>query len=338
MEDRDPAVRRRAVEVLADLTRDQAGDQWSRFQRKIATLAFMDKDRGVRTWAAMVLDLAKFSSPERRRQFIEQMRTRVEPTATRLRLVDSQDRPVAGALLSTYWQRDRDKAPSFTAPESLEETTTDARGEATLKLEIEGHLDGEGVYAIRQEPGSDRPLVGVHKVTRAEIGKSVTIVMQPGCRVVFRVECPAAFQGQAKPNVALGNDWWRAAYVMLGDNNRAPRPLFTHGTSGEPRVPPSARPVQPLDLWHGRQERRSADRDRAWAARAEPGSRQPIPQAAADQRGVSRYNHHWAQPDPRGEFNAEVGGKKILLRPVKGFGLNGGRSAATQHLTYYARR
>ncbi len=29
------------------------------------------------------------------------------------------------------------------------------------------------------------------------------------------------------------SDWWRAAYVMLGDDNRAPRPLFTSSTTGE---------------------------------------------------------------------------------------------------------
>ena len=28
-------------------------------------------------------------------------------------------------------------------------------------------------------------------------------------------------------------DWWRAAYVMLGNDDKAPRPLFTSSTTGE---------------------------------------------------------------------------------------------------------
>ena len=62
---------------------------------------------------------------------------------------------LTGALVSTFFDRDRDRSPTFTAPAPVEQKSTDARGEASLKLEIGGHLDGVGVYAIRPEPGQD---------------------------------------------------------------------------------------------------------------------------------------------------------------------------------------
>ena len=40
LKDRDPAVRLRAVEVLGEITSDQAGDQWPRLQIAIRSVAF----------------------------------------------------------------------------------------------------------------------------------------------------------------------------------------------------------------------------------------------------------------------------------------------------------
>jgi WD40 repeat protein len=155
-------------------------------------------------------------------------------TRTPIRLVDAQGQPVDGALVSTYFQRDADREPSFTPPDPMEATTSDARGELALQLAIPGHLDAAAVYAIR--PDRDRPIVGLQRVSRGEIGegKPVTIVMHPACRVRMRVECPGFREVSEKFHADLGGpSWWRAAYVWLGENHKAPRPLFTSSTSGE---------------------------------------------------------------------------------------------------------
>ena len=91
-------------------------------------------------------------------RLLEEYRRSVDPTRRAIRLVDAQGRPVEGAITSTYFSRDADSAPSFSPPEPIEAATSNARGLVALKLEIPGHLDGEGLYAIRAEKG--RPLVG----------------------------------------------------------------------------------------------------------------------------------------------------------------------------------
>ena len=333
LKDPDPAARKRAVGVLGTLTRDQAGDQWSALQTEINTLVFHDKDREVRQAAATVADLFKVSSPKIRQRILEQQKRKIAPTSTPLRLVDSQGQPVAGARVSTYFERDRDRSSSFTPAESIEEKATDARGEASLTLEIAGHLEGAGVYAIRQEPGQDRPLVGVHNVTRDQIGKPVTITMYPACRVRFRAECPGFRELAAKYNVELdAATLWRAAYVMLGDDNTAPRPLFTHSTSGDLEflLPPGHYKLmvygsdvdtvyKPIEIGpeHGVQSLGVVE----------------LTPNAAIQQGVFRDFHHWIQPDPQAGLNDEPEGKRSLLRRVEGVGLKGD-ARSTQGVAY----
>ena len=58
--------------------------------------------------------------------------------------------------------------------------------------------------------------------------------MHPACRVRLRVECPGFREVAEKYHAELGGEsWWRAAYVWLGENHQAPRPLFTSSTTGE---------------------------------------------------------------------------------------------------------
>ena len=45
LKDRDPAVRKRAVEVLGDVTSDQAGGLWSELHIAINSTMLSDKDR-----------------------------------------------------------------------------------------------------------------------------------------------------------------------------------------------------------------------------------------------------------------------------------------------------
>ena len=181
---------------------------------------FSDKDAAVRQAAAFFADLFKVSdSPEMVDRLLEERRRAVDPTRRAIRLVNAQGRPVEGALASTYFQRDADREPSFIVPEPIEAATSNARGLLALKLEIPGHLDGAGIYAIRNRDG--RPLVGLRKVTRAELDKPITITMHPACRVLFRIESTGLPALEKKYHAELtGPGWWRAAYVVLAPVSR----------------------------------------------------------------------------------------------------------------------
>jgi WD40 repeat protein len=236
LKDRDPDVRKRAIEVLGERTLDPAvpADEKASLQIEVRSLLFSDKDAAVRQAAAFFADLFKVAdSPEMVDRLLEERRRAVDPTRRAIRLVDAQGRPVEGARASTYFQRDADREPSFTVPEPIEAATSNARGLLALKLEIPGHLDGEGIYAIRQREG--RPLVGLRKVTRAELDKPITITMYPACRVVVRIESTRLPALETKYHAELtGPGWWRAAYIGLGAGiEGAPRPLFASSTNGE---------------------------------------------------------------------------------------------------------
>ena len=98
LKNRDPAVRLRAVEVLGEVTSDQAGDQWPKLQIAIRSAAFQDKDPAVREAAAFFSDLVggKLSNaPEMRKRMLDERKRKVAPRSTLLRLVDARGRPVA---------------------------------------------------------------------------------------------------------------------------------------------------------------------------------------------------------------------------------------------------
>jgi WD40 repeat protein len=237
LKDHDPAVRERAVEILGQRAPDPTvpPDQQSRLLIAVTSLMVSDQNKDVRQAAAFFADLRRLSGrPERVKEALEKRKNIVKPTRMPIRLVDAEGRPVKGALVSSYFQRNADSEPSFSVPESVEAATSDARGELGLKLAIPGHLDAAGIYAICQE--RDLPIVGLQSVSREEIrdGKPVTIVMHPACRVRLRVECPGFKELAEKHRADLdGDNWWRAAYVWLGENHRAPRPLFTSSTTGQ---------------------------------------------------------------------------------------------------------
>ncbi len=237
LKDRDPAVRERAVEVLGERSLDPAlpPDEQSKLRLAVSSVLFSDKDQDVRQAAAFFADLHRLAnSPERLKQALEQRKRIVKPTRVAIRLVDAEGRPVAGAVASNYFHRDADQDPTFQPSATEGASTSDARGELALRLSIPAHLDGVGVYAIRQD--GDAPLVGVQRVSREDIrgGKPLKVVMHPACRVRLRVECPGFRELAEKYHAELGGeDWWRAAYVWLGGTNQAPRPLFTSSTKGE---------------------------------------------------------------------------------------------------------
>jgi WD40 repeat protein len=234
LKDRDPAKRKRAVAVVGGCAADPdvPENEKTRLQTALVSL-LSDKDEQVRREAAFYSDLFRFSgSAEAMNRLLEEHRRTVDPTRRVIRLVDADGRPVQGAVASSFFSRDADREPSFTAAPPSEMATSNARGQVALTLEIPSHLDAAGIYAIRPHDG--RPLVGVGNVTREELDKPITIVMHPACRVRLRVECPGFRELEEKFHVELdGPDWWRAAYVWLGDNHRAARPLFTSSTRGE---------------------------------------------------------------------------------------------------------
>ena len=153
---------------------------------------------------------------------------------TPIRLVDTQGRPVAGAVVSTHFTRDLDRESSFTPSEelSLKPQTSNERGEATLTLSLWHPRAAKAVYAIR--PDKERPLVGMQKVTSKELGKPNTIVMHPACRVRLRVECPGFRELEEWYHAELkGPGWERGAYLLLGDQTTDPIPQFARSTTGE---------------------------------------------------------------------------------------------------------
>jgi WD40 repeat protein/beta-lactamase regulating signal transducer with metallopeptidase domain len=232
LKDRDPAVRLRAVEVLGDVTQDQAGDQFFNLQSEVSSSASMDKDPGVRKAAAAAESLLLFRpTAESRLQMLEAQKRAIPPTSMPLRLVDAQGQPVVGAIVGSYFWRVGDGSTSFTPANLKESSSSDARGEASLKLAIGGHQEGTAVCAIQQ--GKDRPLIGLSKVARAEIGKPVTVVMYPACRVRLRAECSGFRELEAKYQIKLNGSGWWAAQIQMGDDNNAPKPLWTNSATGE---------------------------------------------------------------------------------------------------------
>jgi beta-lactamase regulating signal transducer with metallopeptidase domain/Tol biopolymer transport system component len=237
LKDRDPAVRERAVDVLGEraLGLTISDEEKAKLLLAVSSLAFSDQNNQVRQAAAFFVDVQRISrSPERLEQALQQRKNTVKPTRTSILVVDTEGRPIKGATVSSYFQRDADSEPSFRVPEPREAATSGARGELALDLAIPGHLDAAGIYAIRQD--GDLPIVGLQRVSREEIRerKPVTIVMHPACRVRLRVECPALGELAKQYHVDIGGEnWWRAAYVWLGENHRAPRPLFTSSTTGQ---------------------------------------------------------------------------------------------------------
>ena len=111
-------------------------------------------------------------------------RALARPASTPVRVVDARGGPVAGAVVAGSFRKDADREPLFTPEEMIASKTSDERGEVLLDLDTPGRLDGTGVYAIRQSRG--RPLVGIRKVTREEIGRPITITMRRPAGCFFR--------------------------------------------------------------------------------------------------------------------------------------------------------
>ena len=337
LKDRDPAVRERAVEVLGERALDPAlpQDEKSRMQIAVNTVMSTDKDQQVRQAAAFFADLHRLSnSPERLKRALEERKRVVKPTRVPIRLVDAEGRPVAGAVASSFFQRDVDREPSFRPSDVKEAPTSDPRGELALKLGIAGHLDGAGIYAIRQD--GDRPFVGLHKVTREQIreGKPVTVTMHPACRVRVRVESPGLREVAEKYHADLGGEnWVRHAYVWLGETHKDPRPLFTNSTKGELEflLPPG----RYMLMLYG-SDVKGTDR----TIEVKPGHRLldvgvvELSPSEAVKQGI--FRHYWRsiRRDPQANLKGHEGEEHVSFRrPRHGTGLKG-EGRGTQDVAY----
>jgi WD40 repeat protein len=311
LDDQDPARRKWALLILGRATPDRAGNAFSRLLAAVDRVRVQDRDPDVRVAADKSLWRLTRELEAWRRAGAERDHAIVRSP---LHLVDVRGQPVAGATVSTYFQKDGDRSASFDPYESIESKTSDSNGEASLGLEVLRHLDATGVYAIR--PEKDRPLVGLSKITRDQLGKPITIVMHPACRVRLRVECPGLREAEEKQHFELDRSrWWRAAYVMLGENNRAPRPLMACSTTGQLEflLPPGRFKI----MAYGDGTNPSFP-----AVEVEPGHRvrnleiEVAPGEEARQ-GIFRGYHHLVREDPGGRPNAAVGGKTVVLRSDK---------------------
>ena len=238
----------------------------------------------------------------------------VNTVRTPLRLVDVRGQPVAGAVVSTYFEKDRDRSSSFdpSGVERVEDVGLERRGIVGARGPAPSGCD-RAVYAMR--PEKDRPLVGL-SVTREQLGKPITIVMHPACRVRLRVECPGFRELEENYHFELdGSCWWRAAYVMLGDGNRAPRPLFTSSTTGQLEflLPPGR--FQIMAYGNGSSSRTRRSRSGRVTACGTWRSRWPRTRRPGEASSAAITT--WRARMPGGRPDAGAVGKTVVLRSVK---------------------
>ena len=167
LKDRDPAVRERAVEILGERALDPAvpPDEQVEAANGGDVAGVLGQERAGPAGRRILLRSPEDcrAPPRRVKQALQERKKTVRPTRMPIRLVDAQGRPMKGAVVSTNFQRDADRDPSFRFHEGAESATSDARGELALNLAIPSHLDAAGIYAIRQDGDlpDRRPATGV---------------------------------------------------------------------------------------------------------------------------------------------------------------------------------
>ena len=109
LKDRDPAMRKRAVEVIGERPLDPAHPRGREVAAadRVRSLMLLGQGPGGPQAAAFFADLFKVvGHPEMVERLLEEHRRAVDPTRRAIRLVDTRGRPVDGAVASTYFQRE----------------------------------------------------------------------------------------------------------------------------------------------------------------------------------------------------------------------------------------
>ena len=107
-------------------------------------------------------------------------------------------------------------------------------GLLALDLEILGHLDGAGIYAIRRRDRVVRWSVCARSSELSSTSRSPSRCIRHAA-VLFRIESTGLPALEKKYHAELtGPGWGRAAYIVLGDGTKGnPRPLFANSSNGE---------------------------------------------------------------------------------------------------------
>jgi WD40 repeat protein len=314
--DEDPAQRKWALRVLRRSSRDRPGHLIPGLAEAIKRVALQDPDPDLRRFAA---DWLSEVSRLRGTAGVTEGDQQGRGAATPLRLVDLQGHPVAGAVVGTSFERDRDRERRFRPVEASESDTSDARGEASLTL-----ADGTVVYAIRQD--KEGAIVGVHRVAPEEVARPIPIVMHPACRVRMQIELPELRAAAARLHAELGDDYaWRGATAHLPDdfgNSGPAMRLSTHSSDGhlEFLLPPGRyvfvaswpwndRQLEPLEIKPGQRLRNVGTIE--------------IPVRQAVRQGIFLDYHRFSPPDLPARPDDEAGGARIKLRRVERLPMDG---------------
>ncbi len=311
LDDRDPAQRKWALLVLRRSSRDRPDVPIPGLAEAIKRVESQDPDPDIHRFAEEWL-----SEMSRLRGRVGVRGFRAAPTP--LRLVDLQGHPVAGAIVSTSFERDRDRERRFRPSEPGESRTSDASGEATLTL-----AQGDVVYTIRQD--REGAIVGLHRVDPEQVARPITIAMHPACRVRMRIELPDLRAAAARLNADLGDDYAsRSATAHLHDRFGNPTlgmRLSTHSSDGhlEFLLPPGRYVFEASCPWNYRQLE---------PIEIQPGQRLrnlgtiEIPAGRRFGQGIFPDYHRFSLPDPPARPEDEAGRERIQLRRVGRLPLN----------------
>jgi WD40 repeat protein/beta-lactamase regulating signal transducer with metallopeptidase domain len=230
-------------------------------------------------------------------------------TATPIRLVDAQGRPVEGAVVGTHFYRNADTPPRFVPWGSIK-ATSDARGELSLMLESPARWGDQYLYALRSD--GDQLLVGLGRVARGDLGKPIAIVMHPACRIRLRVECSGYHDAEEKYHVEpRGERWRRIGMVRPWEDPSNVSLLSTETMAGEVEflLPPGRFRILIIgDLAHAQE----------LSVTVEPGHRVKnlgiidLDSGEMVRQGIFYDHHHLSQADRGGDDAAS-----LRLRPVR---------------------
>jgi hypothetical protein len=316
LEDPDPAQRRWSLQILRRAMQERPDRPIHGSAETIGRVMLRHRDPDVRKVATdWLLEMTRLHEPAGVTKGYQPGKAAPTP----LRLVDLQGHPVAGAVVGTSFERDRDRERLFRPVEANESDTSDARGEASLTL-----TDGTAVYAIRQD--KEGAIVGVHLVAPAEVGRPIAIVMHPACRVRMRIDLPDLRAAAARFHAELGDDYAsRAATVYLGLYHK--NLLDTHSSVGDlefllppgryelvARSPGGYRQLGPLEI-------RPGHRLRDLGTIVMSG-------AGAARQGIFLNYHRFRPPGFAARPGDEAVGERIQLRRVERLPMDGETAGA----------